>query len=140
MMSQNFRSKVSFMKAATCLGVTLLIGTSLPLPPVQAQTEANNAAPVCMARTAENGSTINIILPASNQGAMRAKGFLPVPCSEHFGTVQQREAYRDQICLAASRGDRTLQDTYELRLGERPAVLCGMAELAISRWKRGGRK
>ncbi len=111
---------------------------ALPAMPVAAQSASNDAAPICMTRTPSEGAAVNIILPASNAGAMRAKGFETVPCSQSFATAAQRETYRDAICLAASKRSHSLQEAYELRLGERPAVLCGMAELAVSRWKRGG--
>ena len=91
-----------------------------------------------MERIARDEQRTIAILPATDVAAMKAKGFDPVPCKRDFGSAEQREAYRDAICQMVSSWREELQADFERVRGERPAVLCGMAEIAIDSWSRGG--
>lgn len=142
-MTQNSRS-IKGGRMKFCIGTIAALALSVgvfPLAvaaPALAQSNSNNSAPVCMSRMADDRAILTIILPASDQGAMKAKGFNPVPCTESFGTVEQRESYRDAICSITAHWRLQLQRHFERTRGEQPAVLCGMAEMAIERWRRGG--
>lgn len=89
---------------------------------------------ICMVRTAQDGETLNIITPVRSAGGLRDKGFTREACITAFETVDQRKAYRDWICHAASTFRRDQSSVFEERYGESPAALCGMAEIAISQW------
>lgn len=115
-----------------CFGVSGVPGSAY------AQPAATNPAPVCMARTAGDGSVLSIILPARDAQGLMAKGFVAVPCEIAFPTEQQREEWKDAICTIASEWREELQEHFERERGERPAVLCGMAEAAVAPWERGG--
>lgn len=128
---------------ATTLAIVLTASfTAAPQGPALAQSEAGigGAEPVCMARTTGDGREFSIIVPATDAGAMRAKGFEPAPCAEEFGSQARREAWRDSICEIASAWREDLQEHFERERGERPAVLCGMAEVIVGQWDRNSRK
>ena len=91
---------------------------------------------VCMTKTMENGGVFPIVLPKTDEAAMVAKGFVKEPCRKAFGTRRKVAEWRDFICRIASNGSEERQEQFEQRWGERPAVLCGMAELTSSQWQR----
>ena len=122
------------------LGVTgMVAGTLSWQTPSQAQSNegSTNAAPVCMVRMISETEEFPIILPATDVDAMKAKGFEPASCDADFGTAQQREAWKETICEMASIRNESVHENFEEKWGERPNVLCGMAEQASSQWKRG---
>lgn len=109
---------------------------------VLAQTPVNtkiNANPICMVRSSSDGAKLYILLPSSDAAAMKAKGFVVAPCEESFKSQADRETFRDNICEIASTWREDLQGHFERERGERPAVLCGMAEMVVGQWKRGGK-
>lgn len=127
----------------TSFGFFLIAASILsPLPKQTAAyaQEGNNAAPKCMSRTLTSGETFRVFLPASDIGSMQARGFELENCNVHFSTQEQRENWRDRICQLASLPNKEFHDQYEQEMGQRPNVLCGMAELATTRWQRGGKK
>ena len=132
--------KRALIAALLCLCMILALGQQQS---VQAQTRSpsENATPACMERTSRGGDTIAVILPRSNSKKLQAKGFKNVSCNKRFRTEAERIAYRDAICAIASSWRLELQAHFERVHGERPAVLCGMAEAAMnSQWKRKGGK
>lgn len=119
--------------------IAALVLSSLPSTgSAQSSGGTSQAAPVCMARVSSDGSKLSILLPASDQQAMSAKGFEPEPCNVAFSTSEEREGYRDAVCAMTANWREELQLHFERMRGERPAVLCGMAEVAVSRWNRRG--
>lgn len=77
-----------------------------------------------------------IIVPQTNASAMAAKGFAPFECGQRgFGLKKQLE-FRDFVCRIAAEHSDGMQQQFEAVLGERPATLCGMAELALGSWSR----
>jgi hypothetical protein len=132
------RSGISFRPAPVVPGV--LVGCFVGLLAaggLSAQSTSSNAAPVCMARTASDGSVLNIITPATDVEGLRKKGFASVSCNNAFATNEQREEWKEAICTIASTTTLGEPDSFEAQMGERPNVLCGMAELAVSQWRRG---
>lgn len=119
------------------LGVTTFTGH------VQAQdqdrAEPARPATICMALPLTDGSAMNIILPASNEPAMRAEGYVVVSCGEAFTDRASQERWRDNICQITSSWREHLQRHFERERGARPATLCGMAEAVLGPWDRRGR-
>jgi hypothetical protein len=127
------------------LGVALALTlASIHSPSAFAQSASDRVDPaavlpsgaVCMSRVIRDDNRFWIIVPSKDVRTMVAKGFVPGPCRMAFGSQEQREAWRDQICHIASSWREDLQDHFEKTRGERPAVLCGMAELAVSQWTK----
>lgn len=116
-----------------------LVATAHQPALAQSATGANNAAPVCLERAVEGGSPLVILVPATDAKGMRAKGFTNRPCRGVMASRAQREEWRDQICELAALPLEYMQEQYEAAFGERPQVLCGMAERATSRWQRAHR-
>ena len=98
-----------------------------------------NANPICMIRSSSDGAKLSILLPGSDAATLKAKGFTTVPCAESFKSQADRETFRDTICEIASTWREDLQSHFERERGERPAVLCGMAEMVVGQWKRGAK-
>lgn len=111
----------------------------LPATSVSAQSAAGraNAVTVCMARAAEDGSRLVVILPATDVAAMEDRGFVLLPCGDAFASQAARERWRDNICTITATQPESVQNLLEAHLGERPGVLCGMAEIAVGPWRRG---
>ncbi|WP_257594807.1 hypothetical protein [Parerythrobacter lacustris] len=66
---------------------------------------------------------------------LEAKGFARVDCAAtDFARADARKSWRSQICSQASEGGRADQDRLEQTYGERPAVLCAMAEAVEGPW------
>ena len=128
------------LSASVLLSVSLVAGSLNQ--PLYAQSGArnDNVGPVCMARTINEMPPFAIILPATDAEAMKSKGFQMQPCRESFATPKQREAWRDSICELAALPLETMQEQYAQLWGERPQVLCGMAEMATSQWRKGGKR
>lgn len=122
--------------AALVVSLMLAVGTVLP---VRAQPVADGApaGAVCMAMMEDDRPVLAIILPATDAAAMKAKGYQPRSCSESFATQAQREAWRDRICELAALPLENIQKQFHSSYGERAQVLCGMAEVATSQWRKG---
>lgn len=116
--------------AATLLAI-------IPSDPVAAQETPDDllAGAVCMVRAGSDGSSIDIIVPLRSAPAMRAKGYERQPCRQSFETAAQRDAYRDGVCHMASTYREEQLVAFEKLYGERPGVLCGMAEVVIAQWQ-----
>ena len=129
----------------SALGAALALSlVSITSPSATAQAASDRVDPaavlpggaVCMSRVIRDEDRFWIIVPAKDARTMMVKGFVPGHCRMAFGSQEQREAWRDQICHIASTWREDLQDHFEKTRGERPAVLCGMAELAIGQWTK----
>lgn len=94
--------------------------------------------PICMVRADVGEGDAVVVVTASDIPGLEAKGFQRVACAGAFGSHVGLVSFRDAICTIASIPDKATQDTYEAQFGERPAVLCGMAERALGQWKRKG--
>lgn len=92
-----------------------------------------------MVRSSSDGAKLSILLPGSDAATLKAKGFTTAPCDAIFKSQADRETFRDAICEIASTWREDLQSHFERERGERPAVLCGMAEMVVGQWKRGGK-
>ena len=112
----------------------LLIAIS---PSATAQEELDDLLPsaACFVRAGSNGKAISVIVPRQSAAAMRAKEFTREPCRTSFATLAQRETYRDSVCHFASTYRPEQIAVFEELYGERPGVLCGLAQAAISQWK-----
>lgn len=122
--------------------VAILFATLAKLPSAQeadAEVRDDNAqvVGVCMINE-HRGSTLTIIVPQRDAKGMRGKGFKRIPCPSGKRLADSAELleWRDKICTAAANGSQVFQKQFEGRYGERPAVLCGMAEQVSGQWKR----
>ena len=110
--------------------------------PTQALAQTDSAAlemtPVCMVRQASEMSQMPIVASEDDVDALRAKGFEVEGCERAFEDLQEVERWRDFVCQIASVPNEKVQLKFEKKRGERPAVLCAMAELFSSPWSRGG--
>ncbi|MDP2129913.1 MAG: hypothetical protein U0975_08370 [Erythrobacter sp.] len=96
---------------------------------------SGDGVPICLKREGDDGKPLAIIVPALAEKAMSDKGFVPEPCTAAFATSSLRENYRDAVCHMASTYRRDQIAVFERKYGERPGVLCGMAEVAVSQWQ-----
>ena len=110
--------------------------------PRQARAQTTSAAPaaqqVCMVKQISEMSQMPIVASAEDVDALEAKGFDVESCDRAFEDLQNVERWRDYVCQIASVPNEKVQLKFEEKWGERPAVLCAMAELFSSPWKRGG--
>lgn len=130
-----------FRQPATMFALGFMaLSTAAPQAPALAQSEpgGQNATALCMIGTPATGGRFAIIVPAADARHMRMKGFEPVQCDDVFASQAERQAFRDSICWIASSWREDLQQHFERERGERPAVLCGMAEIAVGQWERAG--
>ncbi|MBD3813676.1 MAG: hypothetical protein IE917_15830 [Betaproteobacteria bacterium] len=103
--------------------------------------------PACMTGTfrnapqvsqAERGQPFRIVVAAKDAAALTERGFVLTDCTiANLATAQSRNGWRDYVCELSAFGNEAVQRQFEAALGERPAVLCGSAELAIGAWQRG---
>lgn len=112
------------------------VATLSPEGIAYAQSPAAGVAARCMALPQEGGRQYPIIVAANQIGDLRNKGFRPIPCEEGFPNRASFELYRDRICYLNSILDEDMQEKFALAQGERPAVLCEMAEGYVGRWDR----
>ena len=91
-----------------------------------------------MVRADDGQNELTILLPELYASSMSAKGFVLVDCAARFASIADRQRYRDSVCEIASSWREELQQYFERQRGERPAVLCGMAEEVVGQW--GGQK
>ena len=132
-----FRSNYTI---ALCLSASVFLGSSPSLGQVDSSAEiAPPAAAICMVSKnrlvgSEADRETTIVVPAQNVAEMVQKDFAVQPCSRLFGGQDQQKLWRDNICTIAAVGSEFEQDHFEAAIGERPAVLCAMAELAVGQW------
>ncbi len=132
--------KSAFIRLGAATICVLFLSTQGSSPVMaQSGTSTSNTAPVCMVRASASGDELVIVLPTKDVGSMEAKGFSLVPCNQKFGSQARLEAYRDSICTISSNLTEEQQQKFEQARGERPAVLCGMAEVTIGQWVRKGK-
>lgn len=119
-------------------GVFVLALLHVVSGPIAAQNSEDQPRlnPVCMVKELEDGGQLPVVLPAGDQQAMKIKGFQVQPCAVAFGSRFKIEEWRNFICQIASDVSEARQTNFEQKWGERPAVLCGMAELTSSQWQR----
>lgn len=77
-----------------------------------------------------------VLVPLSDEAAMLAQSFVAVPCSDTFATTTDQLQWRDFICTTTATQNEDVQRQLVDLLGERPAVLCGMAEAVLGPWQR----
>lgn len=123
-------SSVAFLFPAAAL---LNAGLSNPLAAQSATGSAEDA--VCLVKLGDDKHQLAIIVPSAAEKAMSDKGFVREPCSSTFATPAAREGYRDAVCHMAATYREDQIVVFERKHGERPGVLCGMAEVAVSQWQ-----
>lgn len=126
------------MVSGLALGGAVLIGMAETQGIAVAQ-EGSNAAAQCMRRPVDGApnTTVEVLVPAAQIKGMRAKGFKVSRCGANLSSLEAHRKWRDEICTIVATSNDDVQDALEKRLGERPNVLCGMAERALGRWQRG---
>ena len=118
----------------TALFLVALFAVSSALSSIANAASSGEDAPSCLTKMGDDGKPLSILVPGLSEKAMRDKGFVPEPCSEKFSTLAARENYRDAVCHMASTYREDQIAVFERKYGERPGVLCGMAEVAVSQW------
>lgn len=128
---------------------TLFAAQGVVSLPVLAQDSVGDpvSAPevICMSRTPEAPAQtvdapqpIHVLATAADAEALQKKGFTTTDCAAvDLASTTSRSDWRDQICTLASQGNQAVQNQLEAMLGERPAVLCAMAEQTAGEWRRG---
>lgn len=120
-------------------------GVSAPALGQEAVDKSVSAATAtCMSRSIEPsgraGEKLRPVNVLAIEGAIEMlakKGFIVTNCEEvGLATAADRNAWRDDICTLASQGNVAVQNQLEGALGERPAVLCAMAEALAGPWLR----
>lgn len=129
----------NYICAAACtivLGATTVSSFAVP---VLAQT-ASKPPLVCLVREGLPGNDpLHIVAPASDAAALKAKGFVASDCGNAAFSRDRQILLRDRMCRIAADEPEGIQLQFEHMLGERPAVLCGVAEAALGAWdSRGG--
>ena len=119
-----------------CSMVLAVIAVASEAPEPLAQSAPSNAAPVCMVRDQGDGALFHIILPANYQATLAEAGYEPTPCGERFDAPAERAYFRDSVCWIASIASEGAQQRYAADHGVRANILCGLAEVAVGRWKR----
>lgn len=99
----------------------------------QSSPPANPPESVCMLKDGA-ADAVKVILPKAAEETMAAKGFVSFDCDRGDFSQAERLSYRDSVCRIAAQETETVQKQFEQVLGERPAVLCGMAELILGAW------
>lgn len=94
---------------------------------------------VCMERTNGIGKVLSITVPARSVPSLLDRGFSNVDCGGPEFTHDRQIAFRDQVCKLVAEQPEGMQLQFENILGERPSVLCGMAEAVTGPWKRAER-
>lgn len=116
--------------ASTALGVL-----ATPLI-AQDQSEDPNSE-VCMVRPTDgDGSPVKVITPQIYSQSLEAKGFTALPCEQAFPTMQDKIAWRDEVCSMVAMQSSDIHDQLEQVFGERPAVLCALAEEIVGPWQQ----
>ncbi|MCB0072196.1 MAG: hypothetical protein KDE20_12090 [Caldilineaceae bacterium] len=135
--------------------LSAIVAGGLVLPaatPAQDNDDANadlRSNAVCMLRpfgdvpqvpVARRGQPFRILTIERAASGLEAKGFTRVDCTvADLVLAGKRAGWRDEICELASKGNEAVQNQLERAYGERPAVLCAMAEAVAGQWERPGR-
>lgn len=88
---------------------------------------------ICMV-LGSGASSGAIVLSKSDESALLAKGFVRTPCDEAFASEAEQRDWRDRICRFVATAPEGMQKNMEGAMGERPAILCGMAEVVLGPW------
>lgn len=127
-------------------------GLMVAAQPVQAQNPAPDggvsaAEKVCLERAYSDvaqvpaerrGQTFVVPATARAAGMLEKKGFRQVECSASgMADTARLRAWRDEVCELAAFGNEATQNQLERALGERPAVLCALAEQLGGPWDQG---
>lgn len=115
-------------------GAALLAGIGLQQA-ASAQVQNGRAGAVCMANDKGNAGKFTILVPRANVEAMKAKGFKLTKCTAKTASRKSRRAWRNSICALAAEPDEALQKHFAEQYGERPSVLCALAEQVVGRAK-----
>lgn len=119
--------------AASMILLGALPASSLAVPAL-AQT-ASKPPLVCLVREGLPGNDpLHIVAPASDAAALKAKGFVAADCGDAAFSRDRQIALRDRMCRIAADEPEGIQLQFDRILGERPAVLCGVAEAALGSW------
>jgi len=129
--------RVVFLAVAACLIASASLVAPIPAAAQQNDDDLDSFA-VCMVRTQSDGELLSIILPPAFEDAMEAEGFERLLCSDAFTARSRVLSYRDTVCDLASIQSESVQESYEEKLGERPAVLCALAQASVGEWQRRG--
>jgi len=122
--------------------VAMAVACSLALPAVAGDFDQVGGAPPrmtaqCLVRGIGDGAqrtSLAVIVPQAQSLALIKKGFVAAPCETAFATARSAEDWRNRICSMAANPNEAVQNQLEAHLGERPNVLCGMAEQVIGPW------
>lgn len=93
----------------------------------------------CLVRGIGDGAqrtSLAVIVPQAQSLGLIKKGFVAAACETAFATARSAEDWRNRICSMASNPNEAVQNQLEAQLGERPNVLCGMAEQVVGMWAR----
>lgn len=104
------------------------------MSPALAQTSSRNDV-MCLVRAGKAGNEpLNIVVPSRDAAALKVKGFELADCRGTPFSRAAQIALRDRVCRIAADEPEGIQLQFEHILGERPAVLCGLAEAAQGVW------
>ncbi|WP_379548284.1 hypothetical protein ACFCW2_03735 [Qipengyuania sp. DSG2-2] len=103
---------------------------------------SNPSAAICMSRAVPEelegiASEVPVVVPARDVGGMVAKGFRVSGCKKFFASTEAQIAWRDEVCAIAALNYTGQAESFERRVGERPSVLCGLAQVALGPRSRG---
>lgn len=126
-------------KTQTGLIVAIISGLGLLTAgwaaPVSAQNEnaASRTKPICLVRPSANLNVApsRIIAPEAARKTLEGKGFEEFVCGKVGFSLPEQIRYRELVCKIAHEETEGMQRQFEGILGERPAVLCAMAELVL---------
>jgi hypothetical protein len=112
------------------------------LASASAQTGAAGAAdtsPMCFVRTVDassNPDTLGVVAQSRDAGVLGHAGYVATVCEPGVITNTARLAWRDRVCALAANPSVAMQAQFELLLGLRTNVLCGMAERVLGPWQK----
>ena len=133
--------------SASAMLVAGLVGTGAAAQDSQTTAERDRT-PVCMARALrdvpqvraeQRGQPFQVVTVERAVQTLEARGFVRVDCATaDLARADRRASWRDEICKLASTGNEAAQRQLARAYGEKPAVLCAMAEQVAGPWERGG--
>jgi hypothetical protein len=118
-------------------GLILAASLAATPDPVVAQTATSlTSSYACMERPSRGSGEqpTRIVAPRASVELMEGKGFTEFDCDRGGFPMNQRFAFQSRVCRMAAEHPEGMQQQFEKILGERPAVLCGMAEVALGQW------
>ena len=118
------------------LGIIGIVAANLTTSTdVAAQSATAPRNPVCLVRPSINESVApsRVIAPKASQESLEKKGFVEFTCGRAGFTRQEQLRFQDFVCRIAVEESEGTQRQFENILGERPAVLCALAEVALGR-------